>query len=222
MWIPERRAEAPKVNCRAKGEIVLRIMTRSALIVGAAAILTSCATTSLQSTWKNPAAARLDLKGRKVAAVVLIDEQALRYAAEDALAGEITAHGGVGIPAYTLVPKEQIRDKDKAREVFASAGVEGVVAMRPVAKEKALTGSFWGAPQYASFFGPGFWGGGLGEGYLRTDTILVVETLVYSLPQNALVWASQSETTNPSNIGPFIHELTKTVGTEMAKQGLLR
>jgi hypothetical protein len=49
----------------------------------------------------------------------------------------------------------------------------------------------------------------------------VVETLVYSLPQNALVWATQSETTNPSNIGPFIHELSKKVGTEMEKQGLL-
>ena len=200
---------------------MLRTITKVALLVGAAAILTSCATTSLQSTWRNPAAGRLSLEGRKVAAIVLIDEQALRYAAEDALAGEITAHGGVGIAAYTLVPKEQIRDKETTREIFERAGVEGVVAMRPVAKEKALTGSFSGNPLFASFWGPGLWGGGLVEGYLRTDTIVVVETLVYSLPQNALVWATQSETTNPSNIGPFIHELSKKVGTEMEKQGLL-
>jgi hypothetical protein len=125
----------------------------------------------------------------------------------------------VGVPAYTLVPKEQIRDKEETRKIFERAGVEGVVAMRPVAKEKALSGSFWGNPLYASFWGPGFWSGG--DGYLRTDTIVVVETLVYSLPQNALVWASQSETTNPSRIAPFIHELSREIGAQMEKQGLL-
>jgi hypothetical protein len=204
-----------------KGEIVLRIMTRTALVVAAGMTLASCAATSFQSTWRNPGAARLDLRGKKVAAVVLIDDQALRYAAEDALAREITTHGGVGVPAYTLVTGVQIRDKEKAREIFEKAEVEGVVALRLVAKEKALTGSFWGNPAFSSFWGPGLWGGGWGDGYLRTDTILVVETLVYSLPQNALVWASQSETTNPSTVGPFVQELSKKIGTEMEKQGLL-
>ena len=97
--------------------------------------------------------------------------------------------------------------------------------MRQVAKEKELSGSFWSNPGYSSFWGPGLWGGGWGwgggDGYLRTDTILVVETLVYSLPQNKLVWASQSQTLNPTQVGPFIHELSKTIGTEMEKQGLL-
>ena len=53
------------------------------------------------------------------------------------------------------------------------------------------------------------------------DTILVVETLVYSLPQDKLVWASQSQTMNASEVGPFVHELSTRVGTEMERQGLL-
>src|SRR4029453_10426422 len=199
-----------------------RAVTKAVLAATAAVTLAACATTSLQSTWKNPAAAPLNLKGKKVVALVVVDEEALRYAAEDQAAREITAHGAVGIPAYTLVPQAQIRDKERARAIFEKEGIEGVVVLRTIAKEKALTGSFSGSPGYGSFWGPGFWGGGgWGDGYLRTDTILVVETLVYSLEQNKLVWASQSQTTNPTQVGSFVRELGKTLGTEMEKQGLL-
>ena len=199
-----------------------RAVPKAVLAATAAVTLAACATTSLQSTWKDPSAAPLNLKGKKVVALVVTDEQALRYATEEEAAREITAHGAVGIPAYRLLPQAQIRDKERARAIFEREGIEGVVVVRQIAKEKALSGSFSGSPGYGSFWGPGFWGGGFGgDGYLRTDTILIVETLVYSLEQNKLVWASQSKTINPTQVGSFMRELSKTLGTEMEKQGLL-
>ncbi len=200
-----------------------RTLTKAVLAATAAVTLAACATTSLQSTWKNPATAPLNLKGKKVVALVVTDEEALRYAVEDEAAREITAHGAIGVPAYRLLPQAQIRDKERARAIFEREGIEAVVVVRQVAKEKALSGSFWSNPGYSSFWGPGFWGGGWGggDGYLRTDTILIVETLVYSLQQNQLVWASQSQTMNPTQVGSFVRELSKTLGTEMEKQGLL-
>jgi hypothetical protein len=208
-------------------------MFRGVKIVGlaaaAAVTLLACATTTFHSTWKNPAAESLNLDGKRVAALILSEEEPLRHAAEDALAREITAHGGVGVPAYTLLPKGLVRDKEKARELLEKAEVEGVVALRPRAWDKSLSanlGTYWGTPRYASFWGAGFWGwgwgwGGAHDGYLGVDSILVVDTLVYSLPQDKLVWASQSQTMNPSQVGPFIRELSTKVGTEMEKQGLL-
>jgi hypothetical protein len=212
---------------RERTDMFDRNLTKAVLAATAAVTLAACATTSLQSTWKNPAATPLSLKGKKVVALVVVDEEALRYAAEDEAAREITVHGGVGVPAYTLLPQTEIRDKERARTSFEKAGVEAVVVVRPVAKEQALSGSFSGSPYAGSFWGPGFWGGGpgfgpgWGSGYLRTDLILVVETLVYSLQQSQLVWASQSQTLNPTQVGPFVRELGKTLGTEMEKQGLL-
>jgi hypothetical protein len=207
---------------------MFRAVTGLGLVAAAAVTLLACATTTYHSTWKNPAAEPLNLRGKRVAALILSEEEPLRYAAEDALAREIMAHGGVGVPAYTLLPKGLVRDKEKARELLGKAAVEGVVALRPRAWDESLTanlGTYWGSPRYASFWGPGFWGwgwgwGGADDGYLRVDAVLVVETLVYSLPQNRLVWASQSRTMNPSEVGPFIHELSGKVGTEMEKQGL--
>ena len=96
--------------------------------------------------------------------------------------------------------------------------------MRAVAWNKALSpnlGTYWGSPQSASLWGPGFWGWGGHDGYLLPDTTLIVETLIYSLSQDKLVWAGQSQMMNPSQVGAFIRELGTKVGTEMEKQGLL-
>jgi len=194
----------------------------------AAGTAAACATTSFQSTWRAPDAGPLNFKGKKVAALVISKEEGVRYGAEDALARELTARGAVGIPAYSQIPKELVQDKEKAKEFLAKANVAGVVAMRVVGRDKQLTqspGTYWGGPAYATFWGAGYYGWGWGAvydpGYLRTDTIVIVETLVYSLEQDKLVWAAQSETTNPSKVGPFIKELVTKAATEMKKQGLI-
>ncbi len=203
--------------------------TRSALVVTAAVAAAACASTSFVSSWKNPAAEPGNFQGQKVAALVMSTDQSVRFGAEDALARELTARGAVGIAAYSLIPKELIQDKDKAKEFMGKANVAGVVAMRVMGKDKEITqspGMYYAAPTYASFWGAGYygwgWAGVYSPGYVQTDTIVTVEILVYSLKQDKLVWAGQSETTNPSKVGPFIKELTAKAAAEMKKQGLIR
>ena len=110
---------------------MFRAMTKT-LVATAAVAAAACASTSFNSTWKNPAAEPGNFKGKKVAALVVSKEEGVRYGAEDALARELTARGAVGIAAYSLIPKELIQDKDKAKEFLEKADVVGVVAMRVV------------------------------------------------------------------------------------------
>jgi hypothetical protein len=58
-------------------------------------------------------------------------------------------------------------------------------------------------------------------GEIRTDTIVVVETLIYSLKQNKLVWGGQSRTTNPKNVDQLVKKLAAAAATELEKQGLI-
>jgi hypothetical protein len=58
-------------------------------------------------------------------------------------------------------------------------------------------------------------------GDIRTDTIVQVETLVYSLRQNKLVWGGQSKLTNPSSIDKTIEKLATAAAKELQKQGLI-
>ena len=58
-------------------------------------------------------------------------------------------------------------------------------------------------------------------GEIRTNTIVSVETLVYSLKQNKLVWGGQSKTTNPSSVDKLVKTLATATAKELQKQGLI-
>jgi hypothetical protein len=190
--------------------------------------LSACATTGFVSTWKAPDATPLQLSGSKVAAVVMIRNEAARRAAEDALAREITARGAQGVAMYTIQPEARPDNEQDVRAAVEGAGVAGAVVMRPVGKEKEVVATpvAYGGPMYGGYWG-GYYGYGWGSPYpyggteIRTDTIVSIETLVYSLRQNKLVWAGQSRTTNPTGVDQLVKETSAAVALELQKQGLI-
>jgi hypothetical protein len=203
--------------------------TKAGLMVVVALSAAACATTKFQSSWRAPGSGPLNFKGKKVAALVVSKEEGVRYGAEDALAREITKQGAIGVPAYGQIPKELTQDKEKAKAFLDKAGVAGVVVMRVVGKDQQISStpaSYYAMPYYATFWGAGYygygWAGVYDPGYVRTDTIVSVEILVYSLEQDKLVWAGRSQTTNPEKVGPFIQELTAGAAAEMKKLGLIK
>lgn len=198
-----------------------------ALLLAAATLaLAGCATTTFNSTWRNPEAQPVQPEGRKIAAVVMTKNPTHRRSAEDALAREITKRGAVGIPSYTLLSTENPADPEVAQKELAARGVDGIVSMRVVSREQQETyvpGRWTTIENYRSF--RGYWGYGWRQvyepGYLQTDTIVSVETLVYSVRQDRLLWAGMSETINPARADALVQELAGRVAGEMKKEGLL-
>ena len=197
-------------------------------LVLSGSIAAGCASTTFVSSWKAPLDGPIQFDNKRVAAVVVSGDQATRRAGETALAREISARGAQGVPSYTIVDGDAVKDKDAAKKKLQEANIEGAVIMRVVSKDQELNyspGTSWyGAYPYYGSFG-GYWGYGWGmaydPGYLRTDTIVMVETLVYSLVQDKLLWAGQSKTTNPTNIKNFIAELSDGAAKEMRKAGFV-
>ena len=203
---------------------------RSLLMLLAVSTLQACASNPFVSTWKAPDAQPLDVRGSKVAAVVMMTNGASRRAAEDALAREITARGAVGVPMYTVYPDAKPENEAAARAALEKAGFQGAIVMRPVSvsKEVRSTPVMYSEPMYGGYWG-GYYGAGWGAPYgtgvvsggeIRTDTIVSIETLVYSLKQNKLVWGGQSKTTNPSSLDKLIKQLSTATAKELQKQGL--
>jgi len=193
-------------------------------LVFVVASLTACATTSFTSSWKAPDAQPMgSFAGQKVVAVAMSKNQAVRRSAEDTLVSVLNANGSQGIPSYSILGDET--DEAKAKAAIEKSGAVAVVVMRPVAQEKEIssTPSMYMGPRYGGYWGGYYgygWGGAWGGTEIRTDTIVIVETLVYSLKQNKLVWAGQSKTTNPSKVDAFVKEVAAGAGKEMKKAGL--
>jgi hypothetical protein len=177
------------------------------------------------NVWKAPDIARLDFAGKKVAAVVITDDQSLQMSAEEALSRELGARNVAGLASYRILPREEMKSAEKARGWFERAAVQGVVALRPVARqEERAAPVVWTSGYYPSFWS--YYGYGWGSVYVvplsgRTTTTVVVETLVYDLTRDRLVWAGTSETRNPKELQSFVKELVSAAVEEMKKNKLV-
>jgi hypothetical protein len=179
------------------------------------------------STWKAPEAAGVRFVGKKVAALVISNDQNIRVSAEEQLVSEIGKRGVNGIATYRMAPAEELTTPERARPWFERAGIEGVVALRPVSAETEVihSPSQWVTSSYYStlwgYYGYG-WSGVYVPGGTRRDTTLVVETLVFSLPMNKLLWAGISTTMNPEKQPTFMKQLVDAAVNEMKKQRLIQ
>jgi hypothetical protein len=189
-------------------------------------LIACTASTKLVNTWKAPDAAPISLKqGDLVIAMVMSKEETTRRTGEDLLGEELRQRGLRPIPSFTLIPTSEVDNKEKAAAAIQDSGAVALVAMRPVAVNKQQTfvpPTYMGGPYggWGPYYGYG-WGAAYSPGYVVTDTIVRVETLVFDLKQNKLIWAGQSETTNPDNLGQFMRDLVKAVGADMRKKGLI-
>lgn len=204
-------------------------MNRAVCVVIAAGLATSTvvgAGPKFTSVWKAPGAREVSFAGKKVAALVISQDESLRVAGEEALTRELTGRGLQAVAAYRIVPREELADASKAKGWFERASVEGVVALRPVSVEnvRSYNPGTWVSPSYGTLWG--YYGYGWGSVYVpgsaREDTVVVVETTIYSVPRNELLWAAVSETKNPKQLGRFIEELARECVKQLHKQGLAR
>lgn len=204
-------------------------MNHARLVLGAAVVLTGTvliAAPEFKSVWKSPDAAQISFAGKKIAALVIADDDSLRVAGEESLVTELSARGLQAVATYRIAPKEELRSAERARAWFEKSGVEGVVALRPVGSEKRLNynSSLWLSPSYNTFWG--YYGYGWSSVYVvgsvDRDTVITVESLIFSVPRNQLVWAAVSETTNPKTLQKFVEDLVKQSVKELEKQGLAK
>ena len=73
--------------------------------------------------------------------------------------------------------------------------------------------TFWGYWDYG-------WSTVYQPGNVSLDTVVSVETRLYSVTDNQLLWAGTSRTTNPKNVQKFVTDLAEAVAREVRKAGL--
>ena len=125
-----------------------------------------------------------------------------------------------------MMPKELAQDPEQAKIWYEKAGVQGVVAFRVVSddRRKTIVPGSWTTGYYTSFWG--YYGYSysavFSPGYTRDERIISLETLIFDVPKNTLVWAGLSVTENPKDGQKVVTEVVKEAVNEMRKQGLAR
>lgn len=200
-------------------------LTRS-LFAGMMLGLAACTSTQLESDWKAPAVGSLQFS--KVLVIAAAPDNATRRSAEDAIRSRIA--GVPVVASYELVPEmADVRDRAKVAAAMQASGVDGVVVLRLVSDDSELVytpgapmpmpyRSFWGyyARPYAlrPFYG---WE----TGTVSTDRVIGIETNIYSVKDEGLVWSGLTRTRNPSSLDQTIGEVAEVVRARLQAQKLI-
>jgi hypothetical protein len=183
----------------------------------AAVVVSACSSTKLTTAWRAPT--QEPIRFTKVLALAINDSEAFRREAEDAICGRVQPTRCVA--AYNVIPPGELSDVDKAKARVKAAGFDGAVVFRVVDARDRVT---YVPPTY----GPTFWGYYgyaapmmVSPGYNQVDRLVRVETSIYSVTDDRLLWVGTTETVNPTSLPKLVEEIAAAVAKDMRKAGML-
>lgn len=197
--------------------------------------LFSCSTqTRLYESWHDK-----DYTGPKLHKVLVLGvfkDDIQRRMFETNFVKEVDAEGKQAIAGYTLMPEKE--DFDSKEDILA--------AVNKIGADSVLITSFKGviekqrevAPRvdYVPRMGMNYGRYGYGyrgyygstyeavyrPGYTATDTIVQLETRVYAVKNENLVWAGKTKSVNASSAEEIIKDLVSLVVKDMKESGLIK
>ncbi|MGB3051935.1 MAG: hypothetical protein WBB42_13105 [Polyangiales bacterium] len=207
------------------------------IFILALCLLAACSktTTNISQSYRNPGYEQTVFK--KLFVIGVAQDQESRQAFEDAFANAITSRGGSAEASWGHLPKSEQLTEDEIRSAVQAGGFDGVLIARLLAvdKEQEYTpASTYNNPQtryYAGgggLYGYGFYGfygttfAKVHEpGYFETSTTIRVETNLYSLATDGLVWTGQSNTVDPTSISDARASMTAAVAQKLKEEKLI-
>lgn len=98
------------------------------------AIVSSCSSTHIEQSWRDPAVTVDVSQLNKVLVVALLKDEANRRATEDELCSMLN---GKGVPSYNYLTKNITKEQEETiREKVKDQGFDGVIIMRLAAVDK--------------------------------------------------------------------------------------
>jgi hypothetical protein len=192
-----------------------------ALIAAPALLSTACFhKTQLAATWHEPQA--LPLHFQHGVAIFVTRDEALRRSVEDRLVSQFPNM----TPSYRVVPVvDSTTPRQEAVAFLKEAGFDGAIIMRVVdvsITQTYVAGNYWyGRPYgFAGYWGDA-WASPYDPGYVVADRVVTVETQIYSLAKDQLLFAARSETTNPSSAKELTKSVIRHIREQLHKDGLL-
>ncbi len=189
-------------------------------------IVCSCGTsTQIVKSWKEPGASVSLEEVQKILVVALVRSEASRRTIEDQLVMRLQKKA---FPSYVMMPGNLSGEEESAITAkLKDDGYDYVLMMRlaDVDKETSYVPGSNPAPFYYRGYGgyyryaaPYYYD----PGYYREDKNYFIETTVYSVPDNKLLWVGTSKTVNPSRIDKAVNEVADAVSKKMKEEGFLK
>lgn len=184
--------------------------------------LAACDKTTLEHSWADPEAANYHWK--KPLALAVFDNDELRSTAEEAIVRNIKRVQAY--PSYLVLREGELDDVESAKKRLRQDGYDGAIVLRLVNLEDKVNYRpatypdyyyhYWGYYDWAwnhAMYSPS---------YISSDRIIQLETTLFSISDDKLLWVGVSKSKNPASVSSLIDEIAEVIGKELRKQGIVQ
>jgi len=183
----------------------------------------SCTTTTrMTDTWKDKT---YQGKAQKILVIMVAKSPDMRELFEDRFVGELNSRGNNTFQSYTIVPMEQLRDKEVVKSKIKSSGADTVLISRLVDTktiESYNPGLIYVVP--ASYYD--WWGYYAvvfaDYGYTGNVAVAYIETNLYDVKSEKLIWSAHSKTERTEGEQQLITAFIKLMIKKLSSAELIK
>ncbi len=213
-----------------------KLTTGIFMVLFITALISCSSNTKLYEQWSNEAYSGPKLQ--KVLVIGVFKDDIKRRAFESAFVKEIEAMGKKGVAGYTLTPpNENFKNKDEILAAVKKSGADAVLITSfkgVIEKERDIPPRVDYVPSMGMRYGQygygygyrGYYGSTYNTvyrpGYTVTDTIVQLDTRVFSVATEEMVWAGKTKSVNAATAGEIVKDLAKIVVSDMKNSGLIQ
>jgi hypothetical protein len=205
--------------------------------------LASCGSnTSIVSSWKDPNASLSKENFKKVLVVALAKDESTRRATENRIA---SINPTVLNPSYNYLNQQNLDlTQEQKISIVQSEGFDGAITLRFIRADKQTeyvpgTSNYYGGMGYPGMgygyvggygmgYGAGF-GGWYGAyapayytpGYYQENVYYYIETNIFDLKNNKLVWSATTKSLDVSDINTTVDEIMEACVQQMKADGYM-
>jgi len=208
--------------------ITCRVTLASVAVCASLAFAPSAhAGTKIVNSWADTQFGKMKFKN--VLAIVATKDASLRRTAEDEICRNVVKT--TCTRGYTILSESEAGDKEKAIAKIKAAGFDAVVLLRALGGDGGVTREagaaqptyYWTLYSYYDYWG-GSWGVpyvAANTSYTKTQTYVTLETNIYDMSTDKLVWGGSTQTKNPDSARELVKDVTKAVRKDLKAKGLV-
>ncbi len=176
-------------------------------------IIACTPSTKIEKSWYDPSVDPATIKPfTKVLVVAGVADESSKRIAEDKLVAAMKS--GVGVQAYSYLLPSDTNDRQVDAKLKKD-GFDGILLMRLKNVDKSV--SYVEGTGYGGWYGYRY----SSPGYYSEDKTYMIETNIYSLNPNKLLWTSVTSTLNPSKFGATMDAIIAVNKAELESKGFL-
>ena len=181
----------------------------------------SCATTKMTDTWRDDA-----YRGTigKVVVIGIFKEPDTRKIFEDEYADRLRARGVDATASRKIVTDAELPDKDVVIGKIRKFGADTVLVTRVMDMETVknyVPGQAYAVPTYYSYYGA-YYSYSYRPGYTETEGFAYLETNLYGIGDEKLIWSGRSKTKLSATRYELIQAYVKTMLDGLSEAKLIR